>query len=389
MSTVRSTLKHEDLAVDRELADLSSSFQFLLDVTPINIEAARAEFLDQSTGEPRFEYRPLEDDPEVVKTRLAAIDPEAVEDPAVSHLLQSKHRELSLQLEMLCARDSATFRTLSIELYGAVSPSLLERAEQILHVTDPPDVTDSWLDANEFAQRAEEELKWYRTQSPDISTHVEVRRDCSAIMVSGGDLLIPESTRVATARVDPLLQHEIGTHIVTHVNGTRQPLRLLAGLAGYEETQEGMALLAEYIVDGLTVARLRQIASRVVAVDLMLNGATFRAVHEILAAAGFTPVGAFSTAMRAFRSGGLTKDAVYLRGLTRLLAHLGAGRGIDALLLGKMPLEAVPLVEELLARGALVDPLLTPRYLVRPEAEVRLGAIGPTTSVFDLVKGAH
>ncbi len=37
------------------------------------------------------------------------------------------------------------------------------------------------------------------------------------------------------------------------------------GLAGYEETQEGLAVLAEFLVGGLSPHRLRQLAVRVVA----------------------------------------------------------------------------------------------------------------------------
>jgi hypothetical protein len=41
-----------------------------------------------------------------------------------------------------------------------------------------------------------------------------------------------------------------------------------------------------------------------------------------------------------FRSGGLTKDAVYLRGLRELVDHLSRGADLDVLWLGKMPLTA-------------------------------------------------
>ena len=76
--------------------------------------------------------------------------------------------------------------------------------------------------------------------------------------------------------------------------------------------------------------------------------------------------------MRVFRSGGLTKDAVYLRGLHELVRHLGAGQPLETLWLGKMPLAAVPLVEDLHRRGLLADPLLVPRYLDHPGARRRL-----------------
>ena len=66
-------------------------------------------------------------------------------------------------------------------------------------------------------------------------------------MVSNGDvLLIGPEPGCRPARAEALLHHEVGTHVVTHVNGAHQPLQVLAvGLAGHDETQEGLAVLAE------------------------------------------------------------------------------------------------------------------------------------------------
>ena len=89
--------------------------------------------------------------------------------------------------------------------------------------------------------------------------------------------------------------------------------------------------------------------------------------------------------MRVFRSGGLTKDAVYLRGLHDLVHHLSTGGSLDALWLGKMPLAAVPLVEDLHARGVLADPLLRPRYLDDPAASARLSRIHEVDSLSSLI----
>jgi uncharacterized protein (TIGR02421 family) len=195
-------------------------------------------------------------------------------------------------------------------------------------------------------------------------------------MVSNGDLLVAPTARVAAARVDALVHHEVGTHVVTYVNGANQPLRVLAdGLAGADETQEGLAVLAEHLVGGLTAARLRQLAARVVAVHDMVGGAPFPDVHAGLVASGVPRNQAFTITMRVFRSGGLTKDAVYLRGLRELVHHLGAGGDLDTLWLGKMPLAAVPLVADLHRRGALVDPVLRPRFLAGPAAQARLAAL--------------
>jgi uncharacterized protein (TIGR02421 family) len=182
------------------------------------------------------------------------------------------------------------------------------------------------------------------------------------------------------------MQHEIGTHVVTHVNGWHQPLRLLgAGLAGYDETQEGLAVFAEYLVGGLTARRLRQLAARVIAVHQMIHGAPFTETHRHLVDSGIRPIEAFTITMRAFRSGGLTKDAVYLRGLRHVIAHVANGGSLDVLWLGKMAIADVPHIENLRQRGVLHEPLLTPRYMTEPGAQERLAAVSPTTTPLDLI----
>jgi uncharacterized protein (TIGR02421 family) len=375
-----------DLAIDRELADIALGYRFLLDVTPVNLIEARRRFFDDGTP-PEFRYRPLEDDVDVVASRLAKVDAHAVEDATLSHVLQAKHREVGLQIEMLRCRGSTDFLPLSTELYGAVSPLLLAAAEQLLdEIVVPPLDREQSLDAATFAQLAEAELDRYRRACPDIDVHVQVRDDGSSVMVAHGDVFIASTARFAPSRVMALLQHEVGTHVVTYVNGTHQPLRLLAaGLAGYEETQEGLAVLAEYMVGGLTASRLRQLAARVIAVHKMVDGASFRDVHQALIDIGMSRTPAFSITARVFRSGGLTKDAVYLRGLIDLMAHLGGGRDLDVLWLGKMALADAPLVEQLRVRGLLHDPVLRPRFLDDPAAQARLRQAGAVTALADLI----
>jgi hypothetical protein len=100
---------------------------------------------------------------------------------------------------------------------------------------------------------------------------------------------------------------------------------------------------------------------------------------------GVAPVEAFTITMRVFRSGGLTKDAVYLRGLRRIMDHVAAGGSLDVLWLGKMALADIAHVEALRQRGVLHDPLLLPRFLADPAVHQRLGAVTSRTSPSDLI----
>ena len=172
-----------------------------------------------------------------------------------------------------------------------------------------------------FADAARAECDRYRAVYQDFPSPIEVRDDISELMVSFGRLLIPEAATFRADRVEALLHHEVGTHVVTYLNGARQPLTLLTiGLPGYDETQEGLAVLAEYLTGGLDPRRLRVLAGRVVAIAEMLDGAGFLDIFESLRTDHGIPTRtAWSIAIRVVVGGGSVKDAIYLRGITHLL----------------------------------------------------------------------
>jgi hypothetical protein len=122
----------------------------------------------------------------------------------------------------------------------------------------------------------------------------------------------------------------------------------------------------------------------VVAADLRSNGAAFKECYDGLTALGCSPNIAFSTTMRAFRSGGMTKDVIYLRGLTRLLDHLESGGELAPLYIGKISFDTIPLVGELRAREVLVDPPLSPRFLDDEDATQRLTRIQQGKGMADI-----
>lgn len=377
-----------DLAVDHRLALLSQSFRFLLEVTPVDADDLREDFLEGREPDPDFTYRELDTDPDVVRAELDAIDVGEVEDPVLGQLLRAKHREMELQLDMLEARDTDDFLPLSVELYGGVSPSLRTQAETLLASITRTEASDEALDAEEFLALAEDEIAHYRAEDPDLDMHAEIRTDVNGVMVSGDTLLIGPETKVQRARAQALLHHEVGTHLVTQANGSHQPIKVLGvGLAGYDETQEGLAVLAEIACGGLTAFRLRQLASRVVTVHRMIGGASFAEAHEALVADGFPEGSAWTTVMRVYRSGGMTKDAIYLRGLVELLEHLGAGGSLDQLWLGKFSLRDLPLIGDLEDRGLLRPPRVLPRYLHDPATDANLARAAGTEDLSTLLEG--
>lgn len=389
----RSRLVEAALQVDKALGDISRSFDFLLGVSPINTGDAYSQFLAGKCAKPpTFRYRPLTVSPANAKRALYAIDIHATEDPVLESLFDEKRRELDLQLLMLQHRNSDAFRHASLLLYGPVPPALLALARDILQHVAPgsrPARDNTAVDCHAVAQAARALIARYHRKAPGFQAEVELREDIGmGLMVSGQKLLVSTETRMPRGRLDPLLQHEVGVHVLTAVNGNQQPLGIFgAGLAEYEALQEGLGVFAEFLVDGLTDSRLRLLAARVLVVDAMLAGEGFVDCYRMLTDAHrFGTRSAFNIVARIFRSGGLSKDAIYLRGLHQVFDRVARGDALDPLWFGKIAEHHVPVVEELLARGLLRAPVATPEFLTRPIARQQLARIRDGASFIDLIR---
>ncbi len=355
--------------IDRKLAEVSNGFDYLLELTPVNVDDGFKRCRrDRFESMPEFHYRPSRVEPELMMRKLYNIPVERVEDPALQRLFLEKQEELALKIAMLRDRDTPKFLYQSLQLFGGAKDDLLELATGLLDRLTPErprSSKEAVVDADTFAKRVREEFEYYRRECPEFSATTKVTGDVAGLIVSRGRLLINKSLALSPARVEPLLAHEVGTHLVTYYNGRLQPFQqLYSGLAGYEELQEGLAVLAEYLVGGLTRSRMRQLAARVVAVRHLTEGASFVETFRVLERTyGFSQQVAYSITMRVYRGGGLTKDVIYLRGLRAILRYVSKGGNLEPLLVGKIAEEHIPIVRELQYRRVLKPAPIRPRYL--------------------------
>lgn len=376
-------------SVDRKLDRICRSFDFLLSVSPINTTLAFEAFRAGKWAKPPdFRYRPLTVDPAEAKRALYRIDLRAVEDPVLETLFSEKRQEVDHQLTMLEARNSPRFPFASLILYEPVDSALRETAAQILAADLAcPASPGGTADCHAVADAAQDMVALYAGRDPAFDVNIELRDDLAAgMMVSGRNLYISTATAMPAHRVVPLLHHEVGVHLLTFVNGSKQGLAIFKqGLAGYEGVQEGLGVFAEWAVGGLTRARLRLLAARVVAVDAMTDGADFIEVFRGLREHGFSSNTAFLIAARVFRGGGFAKDAIYLRGFKAVLDMLAAGQSLDPFWYGKIDARHIPVVGELAERGILHRPALVPAFLADPHVTARIAAFRAAPSYSSLL----
>lgn len=387
----RTVLEDTADVVDQGLAEVASSFGFLLQVTPINATEAWDEFNAAGCDcEPEFLYRPIAFDPDAARRTLFALPLEDVEDPTVHGLLRECRDEIEAHIRMVLDIETPQFLPTSLRVYGAPDPELVALAHDIVAVLDERPRSKRGKEkvgATAFAAAARAQLEAYRTRSEHVPVEVEIRDDMpGSLMVSRGKLLVGAKMSLSANRVEALLAHEVGTHVLTYANGCAQPLRQLRlGMAGYQDLQEGIAVLSEWLVGGLTAGRFRTLAARVVGADALANGADFLELYRVIRETGLSERSSFKVALRLRRGGGLTKDMVYLRGLRDLLGYLEDGGDFWPLFVGKIALRHVPAIDDLHARGVLEDAPLRPLLADDPAALTRLDRARAGLSVLDLL----
>jgi uncharacterized protein (TIGR02421 family) len=374
--------------VDETLGRVAAAFSFLLACTPTNLQAAWKEF--RAAGEdrpPHFKYRPLEIDPDPLRRALYLAPIERVDDPALEELFRDQRERLAEELTMLERRKTRQFLLGSLRLYGAVEEDLLELARGTAKMCRPApdDEPDDLVGCTEFLRMAREELRHYIPDEEGVSCRIDDQVD--SLIVDRGVLLVGRHLVLSRARARALVAHEVGTHLVTFLNAREQSLvQLRVGLPGYDELQEGLAVLAEHLVGALTPGRMRLLAARVVAVHALVEGADFVEIYrELVETSGLGKRLAFSTTTRVWRGGGLTKDAVYLRGIVDLLRHFNEGRSLEPLLVGKIAGVHLPLVEELMARDVIHRPKHVPRHFRSDEGATRIERLRKGATLFDLI----
>jgi uncharacterized protein (TIGR02421 family) len=329
---------------------------------------------------PRPEYPPLGFDPKEKIRELRALRRHMRGKNPVEQLLRATCDEFVLVAEMLASRGTRRFYELSREVFG-----------------DPrdrfPDVrVDNLSIARLWASRPrarDEEQSLSATRAARLvheicdpllggQVRVLVRSRLTANAAAGATrITLKKGARFSPRQVRALAHHEGLWHVLTSLNGFRQPVltALGVGLARHTESQEGGGIVAEYLTGNITDERYIELGERTIAIDMAARGADFLEVYRYLLAR-FPPPRAALMAERVFRGGlveggaPFTKDAAYQRGYCRTFNFLRAAleqRDLDlvrAFLAGKMSVDHAALVRELVDEGIVVGPVYLPEWFI-------------------------
>jgi uncharacterized protein (TIGR02421 family) len=353
--------------------------------------AVREEFL-AGRGEslPKVEYRPFDESPVVdaVREIRRSIYPGAL----VDDWLESVASAVENTARMLAARNTDSFLTYNRALYGTPHTPLrydpatpLELAQRVHEVLAGLDRSGLSLEVtrDHSAQEVADILRAGVTAhfGPDDAPAIELVDELSAnALATASRIKVRSGARFTPRDAAQLLNHEAFIHVLTAVNGKYQTdLPILAiGHPGTTRTQEGLAVFAEFVSGTLELDRFRRLADRVVAVQMVIDGADFIELFRWFSERSPSPEQAFESTRRVFRGGPLTggapftKDCVYLSGFLAVSTFIRAAfvqdrlDCIGTLFVGKLDLYDIPALVELRGLGLCRSPVHRPPWVLDP-----------------------
>jgi uncharacterized protein (TIGR02421 family) len=356
--------------IDTRLHELVSPIDILTAVSPLNYREQRQLFLQhQYSKDPEFVYGSHDIDSFTLKRNLYNLPLEKIVDDDLRQLYLDIVDSYIDKVDQYKSIGSDAFLYDSLRYYGEPSEKDIRNAHFILHLPEQDENDDA--DNNETLLNAEA-IKSTLTKFADHEGYqYQLQIDDNMIakaLVSGTTVKINSTAEMSKIEAMALAHHELGVHLVTTLNARSQPLRILSlGSPVNTMTQEGLAILSEYLAGYMTIKRLKILALRVLAVESLIKEKSFRSTFMLLKEGyQLDDDTAFTITARVYRGGGLTKDYLYLQGFHQMLnAHETAADFIH-LLTGKTSLDHLPIITRLINKGILSTPERITPALVRP-----------------------
>jgi uncharacterized protein (TIGR02421 family) len=348
----------------------------------------RAFFASQARELPRPEYRVW---PEIAASleHFRALKARVMGENAIERFLRETCESFATAARMLAAVGTKDFYYHSVEIYGRPASLTADRRTTNLdlarHFTDVVDGLASAAaipsPADELTLSAEEVLPLLRARFESffagVPIKVEIVDGIAAKAVAGVDgVRIKRGARFAPRDVAQLEFHEGHVHVATALNGRAQPLMPFVGYPSPRTTatQEGLAVLTEFMTQSTSIERLRRLSDRTLAIKMAEDGADFLQLYGFFVSHGHDENAAYDCARRVCRGGlvgggaPFTKDVCYLDGLLRVTNFMrvalvkGHVELVRMFFAGKIGLDDVPLFGRLMREGIVSEPRYLPAW---------------------------
>ena len=344
--------------IDQNLDKLVRNIELLNYLNPLNIGQEKKRFFGSKYSEnPQFKYRKIKFNPFKLQRLFFNQRLERIDDDDIRRLYRDIIYEYSGLIECIeTIGKEQQFYYNSLKVFGTPQERDVDNARFILHFQDEEEgesrirkynATQAQAYFEDFGKRYD--FDFNIKQSTNISA-------AAMVLNATNCLLLKKNNTFSENQLKVLANHEIGVHLVTTHNGKSQPLKIFSnGFVNNTETQEGLAVLSEYMSGNLTLARMKELAYRVIAADSLIKGYSFVDTFDLLYNQYKVDRDkAWQITLRVHRGGGFTKDFLYLTGLKKVYDYYQAQGDLSMLLTGKVTLESVPIITKLIEAGLAI-----------------------------------
>ncbi len=352
--------------LDNELYELVKGINILDSVSPVNYRLEKTAFFESNfSRSPEFAYSTEKVDSFCLKSILFNLPVDTLAEAELSQPYSAVIESHVDKIDQYKSIGTPDFLYESFRYYGEPSEKDIRNANFILHLPDSEPNSDAILCADEIVARLE---KFARAEGYQYQIKLDDSMIANAL-VSGTTVKVNSTAQASETEVDALAHHELGVHLVTTLNARNQPLKILSmGCPVNTMTQEGLAILSEYLAGCMTLPRLKVLALRVLAVDSMVEENDFKKTFLFLKEQhNVADDQAFTITARVYRGGGFTKDYLYLQGLHQMLNAYENRPDFNNLLSGKVSIEHLPVITRLIDKGYLLKPELISPAIAHPQ----------------------
>ena len=358
------------LKYDKNLWAIDKKIDIYKYLNPINSEEEKDKFLKEyelgNYYNPQFKYEKFDSNIDLLYNELLILRNQFREckNSLFSPYYIKIINNLLLRIDLFKDRTQPDFGKKLSNLYGRPSNLLIKEAESNL-------VKYNVVEENVENLTPEDVLKIFETEMKKFGLNwdIEILESASAklsVNASLNKIKINASEKFSQNKMKSYIFHEIRTHVFRAENGKLQPFLIFKnGFPNYTNTEEGLALYVEDKNGLITPKDIKRYSARVVAANLSINSSFFDVFSKL---AKYFPLSeAFSIVQRVKRGltdtsipGGYTKDFVYLDGFKKVSSFLNNGNSIENLFIGKIGLDDVNLIQELINQGIIVKPKYLP-----------------------------
>jgi uncharacterized protein (TIGR02421 family) len=343
------------------------------------------------------DYSPLNYDPMekigLFQELLEEIDATLGDEP-VGIILKETAWGWLTALQLIQSRGTPAMYEFSKKLYGHPNQKLpgtnktaLQAAKSLVTLANKIPYKAKPITAKNMKDELQFRLGYYFGEDQPV---VHVVRDLDSDAAAGGGMIVIRGdAEFVDKDIDVFEVHEGWVHIGVEINGTKQPYATWLQKVGprTEGMQEGLAAFVEFITGATYPKRIKKIANRVIAVDMVERGANFTQIFHWYMKMGFDPDSAWNSTERVFKGGlveggaPFTRDISYLKNMFAVFVFLqkiikiGHPELAEQLFNGYVTLSDLPVLLDLQKRGIVKPPKHVPKIFQKDKIKELIAAL--------------